>query len=87
MISIEGGDMMVLNKEYLLSLAAAERTTEYAVKSLRMLSFKEMRDQTCRAGQYPQRPQLYAHRHGIHQISRNHLVAYKPIVKTGWDLT
>ncbi|MCB0559687.1 MAG: arginine deiminase [Lewinellaceae bacterium] len=82
MISIEGGDMMVLNKDYLL-IGCSERTTEYAVKSLKDALLQ--RDVIKHVVQVNiPNDRSYMHIDTVFtQISRNHLVAYKPIVEDG----
>ncbi|MCB0546455.1 MAG: arginine deiminase [Phaeodactylibacter sp.] len=82
MISIEGGDMMVLNKEYLL-IGCSERTTEYAVKSLKDALIQKGVIKHVVQVNIPN-DRSYMHIDTVFtQINRNHLVAYKPIVEDG----
>ncbi|MCB0584473.1 MAG: arginine deiminase [Phaeodactylibacter sp.] len=82
MISIEGGDMMILNKEYLL-IGCSERTTEYAVRSLKDVLIEKGVIKHVVQVNIPN-DRSYMHIDTVFtQISRNHLVAYKPIVEDG----
>ncbi len=82
MISIEGGDMMVINEEYLL-IGCSERTTEYAVKSLKEVLIKKGVIKHVVQVNIPT-DRSYMHIDTVFtQINRNHIVAYKPIVEDG----
>ena len=82
MISIEGGDMMILNKEYLL-IGCSERTTEYAVRSLKDALLQKGVIKHVVQVNIPN-DRSYMHIDTVFtQVSRNHLVAYKPIVEDG----
>ena len=81
-VSIEGGDMMIINKDYLL-IGCSERTTAHTVHSLR--------DELFRRGVIENVVQVnipvdrsYMHIDTVFtQISNRHVVAYKPIVIDG----
>ncbi len=81
-ISIEGGDVMMLNKDYLL-IGCSERTNEYAFQMLRNHLFER--------GIMPNVVQVniphersYMHIDTVFtQVNRNHMVAFHPIVSEG----
>ena len=81
-VSIEGGDVMIINKDYLL-IGCSERTTEHGIHSLRDYLFE--RDVVKNVVQI----NIPADRSCMHidtiftQIHNNHVVAYKPIVVDG----
>lgn len=82
MISIEGGDMMILNSEYLL-IGCSERTTEYAVQSLKDVLIDRGVVKHVVQVTIPN-DRSFMHIDTVFtQINRNHIVAYKPIVKDG----
>ncbi len=81
-VSVEGGDVMVINKDYLL-VGRSERTTDHGIKSLREELFRKgvidnlvqiniPKDRSC------------MHIDTIFtQINVNHLTAFKPIIIDG----
>lgn len=81
-VSIEGGDMMMLNEDYLL-IGASERTTDYAVHCLK--------EELMRRGVVKNIVQIkipndrsYMHIDTVFtQINHNHIVAFKPIIVDG----
>lgn len=81
-ISIEGGDMMILNEDYLL-IGCSERTTAHAIRSLRDVLFqKGVINNVVQVNIPPDRH--YMHIDTVFtQINHHHLVAYKPIVFEG----
>ncbi len=81
-VSVEGGDMMILNEKYLL-VGCSERSTEYAFHSLKNALFaKEVIDNVVMVN-------IPADRSFMHidtvftQINQTHLIAYKPIAYDG----
>lgn len=82
MISIEGGDMMILNNEYLL-IGCSERTTEYAVQSLKDVLIERGVVKNVVQVTIPNERSFMHIDTVFTQVSRNHIVAYKPIVKDG----
>jgi len=81
-ISIEGGDMMMLNEDYLL-IGASERTTEHAIHSLKKELMKRGIVKNVVQIRIPS-DRSYMHIDTIFtQINHNHVVAYKPIVVDG----
>lgn len=81
-ISVEGGDMMVLNNKYLL-IGCSERTTTHAFHSLRdVLIERNVIDHVAMVV-IPRR-RAYMHIDTIFtQVDVNHMVAYPPIVVDG----
>ena len=81
-VSIEGGDVMILNEDYLL-VGCSERTTAHAIHSLKKVLFEHDVVQNVVQVNIP------ADRTCMHidtiftQINTNHMVAYKPIVIDG----
>lgn len=81
-VSLEGGDMMVLNKDYLL-IGHSERTSAHAIHSLRDVLFKKGVVKNVVQINIPQ-DRSYMHIDTIFtQINNNHIVAFKPIVVDG----
>jgi len=81
-ISIEGGDMMVLNDQYLL-IGCSERTTTHAFHSLKKVLFDRGVIDHVAMVVIP-RERSYMHIDTIFtHIDVNHTVAYKPIVVDG----
>ncbi len=81
-ISIEGGDMMVLNQDYLL-IGCSERSTTHAFHSLKKVLFERKVISHVAMVVIP-RERSYMHVDTIFtQIDTNHIVAYKPIVVDG----
>ena len=81
-VSIEGGDMMVVNKDYLL-IGCSERTTAHTIHSLRDELFRRDVIKNVVQVNIP-KDRSYMHIDTIFtQINQNHIVAYKPIVIDG----
>ncbi|GIV31997.1 MAG: arginine deiminase [Saprospiraceae bacterium] len=81
-VSIEGGDMMILNKNYLL-IGRSERTSSHAIHSLRDVLFDKGVINNVVQVNIPQE-RSYMHLDTIFtHINTNHCVAYKPIVIDG----
>jgi arginine deiminase len=81
-ISIEGGDMMILNKDYLL-IGCSERSTTHAFHSLKKVLFDKNVIRNVAMVVIP-RDRSFMHIDTIFtQIDVDHIVAYKPIVVDG----
>jgi arginine deiminase len=81
-ISIEGGDMMVLNNKYLL-IGCSERSTPHAFHSLKKILFERNVIDHVAMVVIP-RERSYMHIDTIFtHVDTDHLVAYKPIVVDG----
>lgn len=81
-ISIEGGDMMVLNNKYLL-IGCSERSTTHAFHSLKQILFERNVIDHVAMVEIP-RERSYMHIDTVFtQVDANHMVAYKPIVVDG----
>lgn len=81
-ISIEGGDMMVLNNKYLL-IGCSERSTAHAFESLKNILFERNVIDHVAMVEIP-RERSYMHIDTIFtHIDTDHIVAYKPIVVDG----
>lgn len=81
-ISIEGGDMMILNKDYLL-IGCSERTTDHAFQSLKEVLFSKNIVTNIVEIDVP-KERSFMHIDTIFtQINHNHFVGYKPIVNDG----
>ena len=81
-ISIEGGDMMMLNEDYLL-VGSSERTTEYAIHALREELLRRGIVKNIVLIKIPSQ-RSFMHIDTIFtQINHKHIVAYKPIVMDG----
>ncbi len=81
-ISIEGGDVMILNEDYLL-IGCSERTTAHAIRSLRDVLFEKNIVKNVVQINIPT-DRSYMHIDTIFtQIHHNHVVAFKPIVLDG----
>lgn len=82
MVSIEGGDVMVINQDYLL-IGCSERTTAHAIHSLRDVLFERNVIKHVVQINIPN-DRSYMHIDTIFtQIDHNHIVAFKPIVLDG----
>lgn len=82
MISIEGGDMMIINQDYLL-IGCSERTTAHAIRSLRDVLFEKNVVKNVVQINIPN-DRSYMHIDTIFtQIRQDHTVAFKPIVLDG----
>ena len=81
-VSIEGGDVMILNKDYLL-VGASERTNNYAFECLKNHLFDRGIIKNIVQVNIPAE-RSYMHIDTVFtQINHNHFVAYKPIVLDG----
>lgn len=81
-ISIEGGDVMVIDRDYLL-IGCSERTTAHAIRSLREVLFQKGVVKNVVQINIPFE-RSYMHIDTVFtQINTNHIVAYKPIVVEG----
>lgn len=81
-ISVEGGDMMVLNDQYLL-IGSSERSTTHAFHSLMKVLFERNVIEHVALVVIP-RERSYMHIDTIFtHIDNEHIVAYKPIVVDG----
>ncbi len=81
-ISIEGGDMMILNDQYLL-IGCSERSTTHAFYSLKKVLFERNVINHVAMVVIP-RERSYMHIDTIFtHIDTNHIIAYKPIVVDG----
>lgn len=81
-VSVEGGDMMVLNQNYLL-IGCSERTSAYGIQSLRDVLFERGVIKNVVQINIP-KDRSYMHIDTIFtHINTNHIVAFKPIVLDG----
>lgn len=81
-ISVEGGDMMILNKDYLL-IGCSERSTPHAFHSLKKVLFERNVIRNVAMVVVPSE-RSFMHIDTIFtQIDTHHIVAYKPIVVDG----
>jgi len=81
-ISIEGGDMMVLNNKYLL-IGCSERSTPHAFHSLKQILFeRNVIDHVAMVVIPSERSYMHIDTIFTH-VDANHIVAYKPIVLDG----
>lgn len=81
-VSLEGGDVMILDRDYLL-IGASERTTPYAIRSLREVLFAKGVVKNVVQVNIPQE-RSFMHIDTIFtQINTRHTVAYKPLVVDG----
>ncbi|MCS6929014.1 MAG: arginine deiminase family protein [Saprospiraceae bacterium] len=81
-VSIEGGDVMILNKDYLL-IGCSERTNNYAFQLLKETLFDRGIIKNVVQVNIPAE-RTYMHIDTVFtQINYNHIVAYKPIVQDG----
>jgi arginine deiminase len=82
MVSLEGGDVMMLNEDYLL-IGCSERTTAHAIRSLRKVLFERGVVKHVVQINIPT-DRSYMHIDTIFtQIHHHHTVAFKPIVIDG----
>lgn len=81
-VSIEGGDVMIINKDYLL-VGCSERTTAHAVHSLRDRLFKQEVVKNVVQINIPNDRSCMHIDTIFTQINENHVVAFKPIVVDG----
>ncbi|MCB0704597.1 MAG: arginine deiminase [Saprospiraceae bacterium] len=81
-VSLEGGDVMIINKDYLL-IGRSERTTQHAIHSLRDVLFAKGVVNNVVQINIPA-DRSYMHIDTIFtQIKENHIVAFKPIIVDG----
>ncbi|MBK6860492.1 MAG: arginine deiminase [Saprospiraceae bacterium] len=81
-ISIEGGDLMMIHKDYLL-IGSSERTTDHALQSLKRVLFEKNIVKNVVEIDVP-KERSFMHIDTIFtQINQKHFVGYKPIVKDG----
>jgi arginine deiminase len=81
-VSLEGGDMMVLNKNYLL-IGHSERTNAHAIHALKDVLFQKKVIKNVVQVNIPH-DRSYMHIDTIFtQVNNNHIVAFKPIVIEG----
>lgn len=82
MVSLEGGDLMIINEDYLL-IGCSERTTAHAIRSLRDVLFEKNVVRNVVQVNIPT-DRSFMHIDTIFtQINTHHIVAYKPIVIDG----
>lgn len=81
-VSIEGGDVMVINEDYLL-IGCSERTTEYTIQSLKEKLFEKGIVKNVVQINIPA-DRAYMHIDTIFtQVNHDHIVAFKPIIEDG----
>lgn len=81
-VSLEGGDVMIINKDYLL-IGRSERTTQHAIHSLKEVLFEKGVVNNVVQINIPA-DRSYMHIDTIFtQINTNHTVAFKPIIVDG----
>ncbi len=81
-ISIEGGDVMILNEDYLL-IGCSERTNAYTIRKLSEVLFEKGIIKHVAQVNIPQ-DRAFMHLDTIFtQINHNHVVGYKPIIMEG----
>ncbi|MDP4710367.1 MAG: arginine deiminase family protein [Saprospiraceae bacterium] len=82
MVSIEGGDVMILNEDYVL-IGCSERTTAHAIHSLKKILFEQDVIENVVQVNIP-KDRSYMHIDTVFtQINHNHMVGFKPIVVDG----
>jgi len=81
-VSIEGGDVMIINRDYLL-IGCSERTTSHAIHSLKEVLFEKGVVENVVKVNIPS-DRSFMHIDTIFtQINHNHIVGFKPIVVDG----
>lgn len=81
-VSMEGGDMMIINEDYLL-IGCSERTTAYSIDCIKQVLFDKNVIKNVVQINIPNE-RSYMHIDTIFtQISENHIVGFKPIVMDG----
>ncbi len=81
-ISVEGGDLMIINKDYLL-IGSSERTTDHAIQTLKKVLFEKNIIKNVVEIDVP-KERSFMHIDTIFtQINNRHFVGYKPIVRDG----
>jgi len=81
-VSIEGGDMMIINKDYIL-IGCSERTTKHAVHSLRDILFEKGVIANVVQVNIPNDRSCMHIDTLFTQVDEEHVVAFKPIVMDG----
>lgn len=82
MISLEGGDVMIINEDYLL-IGQSERTTQHAINSLKEVLFEKGVVKNIAQINIPA-DRSFMHIDTIFtQINTHHIVAFKPIIIDG----
>ena len=81
-VSLEGGDMMILNKNYLL-IGRSERTSAHAIHTLRDKLFEKKVVKNVVQINIPQERSFMHIDTVFTQVNNNHFVAFKPIVIEG----
>ncbi|MBK7232831.1 MAG: arginine deiminase [Saprospiraceae bacterium] len=81
-ISIEGGDLMLINDDYLL-IGSSERTTEHALMVLKSVLFEKGLIKNVVEVDVPKERSFMHIDTLFTQINHRHFVGYKPIVKDG----
>jgi len=82
MVSLEGGDAMILHKDYLF-IGASERTNAYTIKLLKDTLFEKKVVKNVVQVNIPN-DRAYMHLDTIFtEINTNHVVAYKPLIVDG----
>lgn len=85
-VSIEGGDMMMIHKDYLL-IGVSERSTAHGIHSLKKKLFEKGVVRNVVQVNVP-KDRSFMHIDTIFtQVNHNHIVAYKPIVVEGLSST
>lgn len=83
-VSVEGGDMMMINEDYLL-IGHSERTSEHGIRSLAQYLLERNIVKNVAQINIPQ-DRSFMHIDTIFtQIRQDHIVAYKPIVLEGFS--
>jgi arginine deiminase len=83
-VSIEGGDMMMIHKDYLM-IGSSERTTEHAIHSLKEVLFEKKIVKNVVQVNIPN-DRSFMHIDTIFtRIHEDHMVAFKPIVCEGFS--
>jgi arginine deiminase len=81
-VSLEGGDVMIINKDYLL-IGQSERTTQHAIDSLKKVLFEKGVVKNVVQINIPA-DRSFMHIDTIFtHINTNHIVAFKPIIVDG----
>lgn len=81
-LSVEGGDVMILNKDYLL-IGCSERTNNYAFQLIKNFLFDRGIVKNIVQVNIPTE-RMYMHIDAVFtQINHNHMIGYKPIVQDG----
>ncbi|MCC6815397.1 MAG: arginine deiminase [Saprospiraceae bacterium] len=81
-VTIEGGDLMLLNSDYLL-IGNSERTTDHALMTLRNILFEKKLIRNVVEVDVPKERSFMHIDTLFTQINHNQFVGYKPIIKDG----